>query len=116
MWPASVSHSWQPAASGVHLRCTDGRRARLLRATPLEVEAIKRKRLTIEELRRQQRRNHRPSDAYFDRLVDRFSSYVFAALDRATKPVAGLNGSAGAATNGHAAANDNAAMPVQFSL
>ena len=36
----------------------------ILRATPLEVEAIKRKRLTIEELRRQQRRNHRPSDAY----------------------------------------------------
>jgi hypothetical protein len=42
-----------------------------LRATPLEREAIKRKRLTIEALRRQQRRNHRPSEAGIDRFIER---------------------------------------------
>jgi hypothetical protein len=84
-----------------------------LRATPLEREAIKRKRLTIEALRRQQRRNHRPSEAGIDRFIERAgANRVLDRLDHLTCP------NKEPVSNGHAAANDNdmAALPQQLSL
>jgi hypothetical protein len=72
-------------------------------ATPLEVEALKRRALTVEEVRRQQLANRRPSDTDIDRFIKHAGAgRVLDGLDRATRPSNGA-----ATTNGHDPANDN---------
>jgi hypothetical protein len=83
-----------------------------LRATPLEQEAIKDKRYTIEALREEQLANHRPSEADIDRFIERAgANRVLDRLDHLTCP------NKGPVSNGHAANdNDMAALPQQLSF
>ena len=82
------------------------------RATPLELEAMKRGRYTVEALHKEQLANHRMSDAELKRtMLHEGLDRVLALLDELTRP---------GKANGHAAANDNGnggvAMPAQLSL
>jgi hypothetical protein len=86
----------------------------ILRATPLEVEAVKRKQLTVKQLYREQLTNHRMSDAELKRTMLREGlGRVLDMLDELTRPTG--NGHVVSA-NGHAANDNNIAGPVQLSL